>query len=165
MCTSGLGGLVRVDCCLRTRWPNSCCMAEVLALGPLPGTYDRCTYISQYLPTQVWTLGTAYRVPIRSYVPGPRPLQRIPPALVTAFRHRSRQHEYMAENSATAAPANGNGVSNEPVNREKEMAEYEKEKQQVKELLQRRNQLTRNIVCASSSRRSQVPRLTASRPA
>lgn len=71
----------------------------------------------------------------------------------------------MAENSATAAPANGNGVSNEPVNREKEMAEYEKEKQQVKELLQRRNQLTRNIVCASSSRRSQVPRLTASRPA
>lgn len=51
----------------------------------------------------------------------------------------------MAENSAMAAPSNGNGASNEPVNREKEMAEYEKEKQQVKDLLQRRNQLTRSI--------------------
>lgn len=63
----------------------------------------------------------------------------------------------MAENSATAAPAHGNGARNEPVNREKEMAEYEKEKQQVKDLLQRRNQLTRSIVCAPSLRRRTDP--------
>ncbi|KAK7951943.1 uncharacterized protein PG986_007671 [Apiospora aurea] len=54
----------------------------------------------------------------------------------------------MTETSNTAASAAGNSGANgnESFNREKEMAEYEKEKQAVKELLQRRNQLSRNIL-------------------
>ncbi|KAK6865852.1 hypothetical protein PG995_002380 [Apiospora arundinis] len=55
----------------------------------------------------------------------------------------------MTENTNTAASAAGSASANngnESFNREKEMAEYEKEKQVVKELLQRRNQLSRNIV-------------------
>lgn len=54
----------------------------------------------------------------------------------------------MTETSNTAASAAGSAGANanESFNREKEMAEYEKEKQVVKELLQRRNQLSRNIV-------------------
>lgn len=54
----------------------------------------------------------------------------------------------MTETSNTAASVAGSAGANanESFNREKEMAEYEKEKQAVKELLQRRNQLSRNIV-------------------
>ncbi|KAK8089582.1 NuA4-domain-containing protein [Apiospora hydei] len=54
----------------------------------------------------------------------------------------------MTETSNTAASAAGSAGANgnESFNREKEMAEYEKEKQAVKELLQRRNQLSRNIL-------------------
>ncbi|KAK8056778.1 hypothetical protein PG993_002005 [Apiospora rasikravindrae] len=54
----------------------------------------------------------------------------------------------MTETSNTAASAAGSAGANgnESFNREKEMAEYEKEKQVVKELLQRRNQLSRNIL-------------------
>ncbi|KAK7969731.1 hypothetical protein PG988_008804 [Apiospora saccharicola] len=54
----------------------------------------------------------------------------------------------MTETSNTAASAAGSAGanSNESLSRDKEMAEYEKEKQIVKELLQRRNQLSRNIL-------------------
>ncbi|KAK8139881.1 hypothetical protein PG984_001004 [Apiospora sp. TS-2023a] len=54
----------------------------------------------------------------------------------------------MTETSNTAASATGSAGANanESLSRDKEMAEYEKEKQIVKELLQRRNQLSRNIL-------------------